>query len=486
MSSIRRIAKNTLATILSNIFTILAGLLFTSYFLRYLGPTDYGKYAFATSFVLLFSIVSDLGLSSLLMRECAVYREKTGLYFINSIAIKLILSIFMLVLITILLELMEYPEDIKLVVYAWAICSIINSFGQISLSIFTAYERKEYEAMVNIFGTITFVFLGFVGIYFHLGLIYILILFIVSYLVKTILSHMILIHKIVKSSFEIEPKIWTSLLRMAFPFALSTVFFNIYLSIDVTMLSYIRGNEAVGLYSAAYTFITLLIIFPSAFMGAMWPVFSRLNVSSKNKFSFAHNISIKYLLMVALPLSFGANLLADNLILSIYGLDYVNSIGALQILVWSGTLLFITNIWGGLLGSINKPGTTAACLLICAVINVSLNSYMIPNYNYVGASISRLITEIILFLLYFYCLRINKISIEIADQFIKPILSCFIMSFFIYITKGHVQFLSDVNQLILLSSLGFIIYISSLIALKSFTTDDIIIFRELLNRSSNL
>jgi O-antigen/teichoic acid export membrane protein len=65
-------------------------------------------------------------------------------------------------------------------------------------------------------------------------------------------------------------------------------------------------------------------------------------------------------------------------------------------------MLFITYTWGSVLGSIDKPELTAYSLLICVIVNVSLNLYLIPHYSYVGAAIATVITEIVLFMLYYY------------------------------------------------------------------------------------
>ncbi len=48
------------------------------------------------------------------------------------------------------------------------------------------------------------------------------------------------------------------------------------------MLSFMQGNDAVGLYNAAYRIVLLLLFIPTVINSAISPVMSRLYVSSHN------------------------------------------------------------------------------------------------------------------------------------------------------------------------------------------------------------
>ena len=47
------------------------------------------------------------------------------------------------------------------------------------------------------------------------------------------------------------------------------------------MLSFMQGNDAVGLYNAAYRIVLLLLFIPTVINSAIFPVMSRLYVSSQ-------------------------------------------------------------------------------------------------------------------------------------------------------------------------------------------------------------
>ena len=487
MNTAKRVAKNTIVITASSIITLIIGFSFTIAFARYLGPAGYGKYAFATAFLLLFAIVSDLGLNSLTMREVARYKDKTSFYFGNSLVMELLLSVLMLFLVFATLKIMEYPKETCYIVYVLAFGRMITTLGQICLSIFMAYEHREYEAITNVFGTLMFVSLGFIGLHLNLRLIEIVVLFVISYVLKVSCGYLLMVWKVCRPTIEVKPKSWLRLVRLAVPFAMAAFFFSLYFNIDMTMLSYMKGDEVVGWYAVAYRFISLLIIFPGAFMGALWPIFSRLHIHAKDKLIFAHEKSVKYLLILALPIAFGTTLIADNLILALFGYEYENSIIALQILIWAGAMLFITYTWGSVLGSIDKPELTAYSLLICVIVNVSLNLYLIPHYSYIGAAIATVITEIVLFMLYYYHILKNGIKVNIFNLSYKPLTASVIMGISIYAIKSYTQYWSDMHQIIIIVPLAAVIYILALIMFKTFTEEDIKIFKNVvgLDKSSD-
>jgi O-antigen/teichoic acid export membrane protein len=155
-------------------------------------------------------------------------------------------------------------------------------FAQLIFSIFNAYEQREYEALINIVSKFIYVLFGFIGIFLQLPLFEIVILFIFSSCLKFILGYFTLVKKIFKPKIKFDVSSWLPMIKLAFPFALGGFLFNIYFSIDMTMLSLLKGNEAVAYYSVAYIFISTFMIIPAALVGSIWPVLSRLFIQSKD------------------------------------------------------------------------------------------------------------------------------------------------------------------------------------------------------------
>lgn len=482
MSSIKNIGKNTSVTILSNLILIILSFIFTVMFAKYLGVQKYGMFSAATAYILIFNVFFDLGLNSSIVRDVSRNKNKTGFYFWNSIGIEILLCFISTLLIYVSLNILHSSNDMKYIVYVMIIGAFINTIGRLITAIFISYECRKYEAISNIFGKIFYILIGIIGIHFRLSLLYIIILFNVGYFFQTLISYFTMISKVCKPTLEIHINLWPKLLKFGLPFALTGLFFDLYFNFDMTMLSYMKGNEAVSIYAASYRFISSLAIFPSAFITTIWPVFCKLHISSKDILVYSYEKSVKYLLILAIPISFGTIIISDNLILSTFGEEFSNSIIVLKILMIGEILFFVTRISGSTLGAIDKQNLSLYSLISCTIVNILLNLYLIPKYSFTGAAIATVITEIILYFQYIYHLERNNIKIKILEISSKPLISSTFMALIIYTLKNNVLLhLSYLQQIVIIVPIGAIIYIILLIVLRTFTEDDVKIFRSIIS-----
>ena len=482
MNGAKRIANNTAMITISSIIAVVLGFFLTVALARYLGPGSYGIFAFALAFVALFRVFFDFGLNTVVTREVARYRDQTACFFTNSIFMEAILSIGFILVIWMVLQYFGYPAATSVVVLLLATGTAVMVIGELSLAVFTAYEMRVYEAVTKIIGDLFYLILGFVGIYLQMPLIQIVMLLVVSFLIKTLMGYLLMVRVIGSSWGELDPKRWRPMLRLAMPFALAGLFFTLYFNIDMTMLSYMKGDEQVGFYAVAYRFITMLVVFPQAFLSTILPVFARLHVESKDTLVYAHEKSVRYLLMIAVPISFGTTLIAGQLVTGLFGEAYVESVIALQILIWAGALIFITLCGATTLGSIDKQHLCASSLMICVFVNIGLNMILIPQYSYIGAATATVITEVVLFSLYYSHLGNNGLRVGYLNLLARPLLASVVMAAVIYVLSLALFGWQALLQILIIIPVGTVVYGGCLILLGAFGEEDIQILRSVLER----
>ena len=115
-----------------------------------------------------------------------------------------------------------------------------------------------------------------------------------------------------------------------------------------------QGDEVVGWYNAAYKLVLALAVISDAYYNSVFPVMSKFFVSSKESLKQTYEKSVKYMAILAVPIAVGTTLLADKIILLIFGAEYSHSIIALQILVWFMVFVFTSIGFANLLNSLNK------------------------------------------------------------------------------------------------------------------------------------
>jgi len=471
MSTVRTIAKNTVALFVAQVITLALGLALTIFIARSIGDVNYGKLGFAQSFTALMLIFADVGLSPVTIREIARHKQLVSKYLSNVFLIKLILSFITFGLIALITNLMHYPADTTMVVYIIGISSILSSFSSFMRAIFKALEKMEYEALLNIGRSIVTTIVGLIVLFSGYGLIAIALVYLFSASVDLLATLIVTIKKLAHPKLEIDFGFWKQVIPLALPFALTAFIGTIYHRIDIVMLSAMKGDAPVGWYNAACNLVYTLVIIPDMFSYAVFPVMSRFFISSKEALKTTMQKSAKYLFIIGLPIAVGTILLSDRIILFFYGAEFTPAIATLQVLALYLPLRFINHATGYTLSSINKEPLRALNATIAAGTDIVLNLLLIPKYSLVGAAIATTITEVVLFTGYYYFVAKHFHRLELQPIIIKPCLACVVMGIFIFFAKSF--------NLALIVVSAAIIYFAVLCLTKGFDSEDRAIFEDL-------
>lgn len=472
MSTVRKIAKNIVSLASAELITKFLMFILIVLIARYLGDVNYGKYAFAMVFTSFFLILSDLGLSTLTIREVAREKEFAGKYFGNLSLVKLILSVVSFLLLVVIINLMNYPPDTTLAVYIAGMYVVVSSFNQFFISFFRAFERMEYETLVRVFEKIIAFTLVVSLIYLGYGLIEIMLAFLFSGIFSFLISCLIVLKKFTKPEFEVDISFLKHAIKEALPFGLTAVFVVIYFKIDTVMLSVMKGDAVVGWYNAAYQIIFGLMILPAAFVNAIFPIMSRYYKQSKDSLKIVYETALRYLLILAIPITVVGFIFADEIISLLYKQQYTQSVQALQVLIFVIPVIFLTYLFGNTLQALNKQQVVNYVAMSNAILNVALNWMLIPKYSYVGASIATLLTEILGLMLMFGYISKHFFRISIKNDIIKPI--CGGMIFFVTL-----YYLKQYSSPALSISVSMSMYLLTLFLLGILSKYDIILFKKI-------
>jgi len=476
MSTVQRIARNTTVLLTAQAAGYLLAFFYIMYAARYLGPASFGILSFALAFTAIFAVFGDLGLRPLTVREVARDKSLAPKYLANVTLMKVILVALTFGLIALTINLLGYPAETIKVVYLLAFFVIFQAFTQMFDSLFQAFERMEFQAigqMLNsalLLGGVIFAIrhgfsvVGFASLYIIAGAIVLFYGFAVMKLKFSDTTSASPARVI-----EFDWSFWKPTIKMALPFSLTVISGAIFLRIDIVMLSVIKGDAAAGWYNVACNLIGVLAFIASAFILAVFPNMARFFIAAKDSLKIALEKSSKYLFIAGLPLAVGTILLADRIILLVYGAEFAPAVVALQVLCLYLPFRFISFATGWTLASINREPLRTLSAGIAAGINISLNLLLIPSLGLVGAAISTVITQILLFALYFYFVAKHFHRLPLHKMLIKPVIACLIMGIFIF-------FVRQIN-LALLVALAALIYFGMLYLLKTFDADD----RRMLN-----
>ena len=478
MSTVERIAKNTLFLFLSNIVGLFLSYFYLIYVTRYLGAGNWGILSFGLAFTSIVGFFTDIGLLSVTIRDIARDKSLTRKYMWNMAVLKLMLAIFSLVLTAIVLYLHPYPEDKTFVIYVILLSLIVTAFAGIFIGVFQAYERMEYVAFGSVLNNFVMVVGAFYAISRGWSVKEFAYIYLLAGIVLFIYNFAISAGRFSGPRVELSWDLCRYLVREAVPFGLSTFFIRIYYYIDTIMISFIilNPNEVMGWYNAAYRLVFVLSFIPTTFLMAIYPIMSKCFVSTDDSLRFMFERSFKYLLIIAIPIGVGITSLAGKIILFSYGPAYVPSAIALQILVWSEVLIFLNSAFGNLLNSINRQMVVAKQTMLASILNILLNLVLITEYSYIGASVATVITNSFAFI--FLLVFVSRCGYQLSHKIVKDFSKVLVASFIMYI---FIEYFKETN-LILLIILSACIYFVTIYILKIMDEDDLQLFKKLIRR----
>lgn len=390
------IMKNTFWLFLAEISNKILLFLTTVLIANILGALKYGQFNFAISFATLFSVLIDFGLSTYSIREIAKNKFFLNNNLITITQIKLILSATAVILGSGIYFIIGYPIELfafVLLAFTW---TIIQNFSEYVLYISQGLEKMHFvaigkilyatlligsiAAITTINSTINFIFLSYIAAS-------LITLVIIAYLVlkKTNFSNTLLEFK---QTYELIKESW--------PFALSILVNALYTYIDISILALFVSFDLIGIYSVSVKILLLLYALGGILASASFPAISRITKTSKSQVKKLINKTI----IINIGISIFAiiiSLLMDKIIFQIIGSEFSQSYVPFRILLISLPFLYTRLIFGNYLKASNNQLKYFGIILLGAIINISLNFLLIPNFSYLGAAIATTLSEIAVF-----------------------------------------------------------------------------------------
>ena len=466
MSDSAIIAKNTLAIFSGEIVAHALGFFITIILARYLGDAGFGVYSFAFAFASIIVIFSDLGISTLMVRDASRNQKLLKKYAATIFVTKGILSLLILGVVSFIVA--AEPSVETLSVFLATMAMIFLEFSFFFRKFLHVKQVMEYEAIIKVFEKlVTLALLPFL-IWYGFKIVGAVTVFLVAYALTCILSYYYAISKVTTFKPRFDAKFAKYLFRHSWQFWLATVFAVIYFKVDTLMLSIMTNYEYVGWYNAAYKLIEGLNFMPTLFIVAIFPAMSVLYVKNKQYLQTVFEKTIYYLLLLSIPIGVGVSLLASRFILLFYTSEYGAAIGVLQILIWAEVFVFVNYFMGFLLNSIDKQGLFTRTIFIGLIINVVLNTVLIPSYGIYGAAFATLATEIINFFQLFRYTKNSGYTFNILKTIYKPLLAALVMGIVIYFSLSL--------HLVLILSLAILTYFLGLFLTKSIGKNEFNLF----------
>jgi len=168
---VRRVARNSLFLFSSTGLGIITRFAIIPIIARYLGLESFGFYALIIAISMAITPIANFGVERIICREISKNQTNSDVYLSTSIIAKIILSIFLFFIAIVLIGLYSpWHHSINIALIIAIVEQLVFSMGHTYIATFLAFERMEFDILVNFAHKISLFVFIIVAVIFDWGL----------------------------------------------------------------------------------------------------------------------------------------------------------------------------------------------------------------------------------------------------------------------------------------------------------------------------
>jgi O-antigen/teichoic acid export membrane protein len=441
---------------------------------RSVSVTEFGKYSFVLAFAMFVSNVADSGLPRMLTRAVARDREELLPVAGATFSLIWILSGAVCLLVCIVAPFLHFGTDVKIAMVGMSLATLAAFHGSGYGAILRAYEDNELVQTGFVLHKLSL----FVFVYLALKLNLTLFGFVAAHLITNILLwafYEVLVSRMyARISLRFDIALWKKLLLDALPLGGSVMLRQLALQMDVLVLTWLSNLTVVGLFSGPYRISTALRIVPQALSTPLFPLFSRTAHSSKERFTEVYQLSVKFFLIVSIPIAVFFVSWSGPILRTALGRKYLPAIPAMQLLGIGLVPFFLSTLFQYLFAALGEQKRFFVSTCTTSILRLVLLVTLIPTLGLIGPPIAFLCSEILV--VGIWVLQLHRLGFSSRFLHIswRPLVSGAIMCVLLFTCSET----TPPTQRGAIAIVAMLLYGGLLFVLRAFTPEEISHVRE--------
>lgn len=428
MSVGKALAKNSILQIGGRMLGTLFGLVTFYFMLHFFGTDGFGIYTTAMTYVTIFAIIVDFGLTLTTTQMISEKGADEAKLLGNLVTLRTLTAVVFMSLCPISAAFIPQSEGILDIIIIGSITYFVSAIAQMFQGVFQkrlAIQTVVVAEMVN--RTISLSGVLFVGLTGGS-----LMTAVYAFLVGIIAQLFIMVaatNKHVPFRPQIDLTVWRQIVVRSWPIGISILFNLLYLRGDIFFM-WIFGISPteIGQYGSAYKVVDVMTMVPVTLMGLLLPLMT-LAWSQKKPALFQQHLQNGFdiLAMIAVPFAFGSVTVGVPLMLAVKS-DLILAGYILMILGPAVSVLCFGSLYGHAVVAVNKQRPMTVAYAFVAVLAVAAYLAFIPDYGAWAAAWITLGSELLIALLaYIVVTQASKVHVSLR-MFARALAASIVMT----------------------------------------------------------
>ena len=360
---------------------------------RYLGPSNYGVIGYTASFVSFFTVICQLGLTSVAVKELIDHKETEGEVLGTTIFLRICTSIISTIAITIMIYFIDDGD--KVTVWVAFLQSLSLIFQSFEMFHYWYQSRMETQVSVKVQTAAYLVMSAYKIILLILGMSVQWFAFSTALEAAAVALFLYIAYrKKGTQKLSVSLAYGKKLLGESYHFILSGLMVTIYSEMDKIMLKQMLSSEATGYYVAANKVSSLWSFVLMALISSAQPLIIAARNKDYDQYIKKNKQLYAAVIWIGAAAGLAVTILGRWIILIMYGETYLAATSSLQISAWYTLFAMLGSARGTWIVCENKGKYVKYYLGVGAVVNIILNYLLIPVYGPAGAAAATLLTQI--------------------------------------------------------------------------------------------
>ena len=370
---------------------------------RYLSVALFGDYSFVQNYITGFVLLTDLGVTTIILRELSAHKHPAQWIIERAITVRLAISVVAFGVAIGSAALLGYNLQMTLALLVYGV-SLLFTPLDVMTSWFQAELRSRSIVWTNTLSLFIASILTVAGAWLGASLTWLVAVLIGQLLLRYGLLYMVFHRQGLRLRLRIDLTYFWYVIKQALPLTVAFLLLNFCISASLVILSKSGGSEEIAYYSAGSRLNTILTFLPQAVAAAVFPAmvgyFNQHDEGGQARlyklyFSLRH-----YFILLALLLAITTTFFASQIITLLFGAKYLDGTSVLQIIIWYVALVYIATPGGSFLNACNHQKIYGIAQSSSALVLLGASSILCIAFKADGLSMAYLLS----------CLVINAVQ----------------------------------------------------------------------------
>lgn len=420
----KSLGTNAILNSIRQFLNVIFPLITFPYTARVLSVNSIGIYNFSSNYASYFLLLASLGISTYAVREGAQYREdyeKISIFSSQIFTINIISTVVSYCVLATTLILFPFFQKYALCIIVFSLQIIFTTIG--TEWIYTIYEDFTYITIRSIlFKIVSIIFLFIfvrkpndflqyagVTVFASVG----------SNILNYVHAKSIVKIKIIKKITPLKKHI-----KPIFTIFFSTIAVNIYVASDTTILGFIKGDHAVGIYSVASKIYGIIAPFLASMLIVTVPRLAMFFGKKEFKeYKAVLGSVIKVMITILFPSAIGMILLAPEIVTIISGKKYLAAVTPLRFLAIALIFSLLNTIVSEcVMIPAHEEKKLLKANIIAATVNLVSNLALMPFFSFNAAAVTTIMSEFTSLSINTFTVKKMMYSVAKSEQLLKGVI----------------------------------------------------------------